>query len=147
MIQIPKEDAIDSSSPIMMPENIYVDQMFENASIQDLSNDFDQIDLFGDEFDFDENDTFDIIFDQNHSVPVMQPVHTLMGSGAQNGGLRLRIDGKKMIDPTTNKEIRLTGFNWTLKYAYKNEGQIMKDTLEGSNVARIVGVFWKNTND
>lgn len=77
----------------------------------------------------------------------MQPVHTLMGSGTQNGGLRLRIDGKKMIDPTTNKEIRLTGFNWTLKYAYQNEGQIMKDTLEGSNVARIVGVFWKNTND
>ena len=52
-----------------------------------------------------------------------------------------------MIDPDTNQEIRLTGFNWTLKYTYKDEGKIMKDTLPGANVARIVGIFWKNTHD
>ena len=74
---------------------------------------------------------------------------SLLSEIALNDGpvRRLRIDGKKLIDPDTNEEIRLTGFNWTLKYTYKNEGQIMREVLPGANVARIVGIFWKNAND
>lgn len=59
--------------------------------------------------------------------------------------LRLKVKGSQLLDPSGNP-IRLVGFNWQLGRIRDNEGAIMKNILPGSNVARVVGVLWDNSN-
>ena len=72
----------------------------------------------------------------------MQAIQNL---NSNDGALRLKVEGSKLIDPRTGKPVRLTGFNWTSKYIRNNDGQIMQKVLPGANVARIIGVLWDNT--
>jgi hypothetical protein len=59
--------------------------------------------------------------------------------------VRLKVTGNKLIDPS-GKSLRLTGFNWPLIHVHEGDGQLMLDKLPGSNVARLVGVLWDNSD-
>lgn len=42
------------------------------------------------------------------------------------GGLRLRVNGSNLIDPTSGQPVRLTGFNWPLEHVHDGDGAYMK---------------------
>ena len=69
--------------------------------------------------------------------------------------LRLRINGSRIIDPTTGTDVILRGFNWYVPYAKTDnsssvdgddldDGTLLHTLLPGATVVRVVGVFWDN---
>jgi hypothetical protein len=58
----------------------------------------------------------------------------------------LKVTGSQLIDPS-GKAVRLTGFNWPIEHVHDGDGKMMADKLQGANLARIIGVLWKNGND
>ena len=59
--------------------------------------------------------------------------------------LRLRVDGRRLVDPESGADISLEGFNWQVGRLGPDPGSLMKSLAPRANVARIVGVYWGNT--
>eukprot|EP00039_Didymoeca_costata_P003225 m.66174 g.66174 ORF g.66174 m.66174 type:complete len:398 (-) comp11787_c0_seq4:118-1311(-) len=57
---------------------------------------------------------------------------------------RLIVNGSNLVDSRLQTPVILQGFNWYLPYTTENDGELQKSLLPGSNMVRIVGIFWDN---
>ena len=57
---------------------------------------------------------------------------------------RLVVAGSSLVDPSTGKKVRLTGFNWPIQHVHSGDGAFQRKLLPGANVARVVGLLWDN---
>ena len=58
---------------------------------------------------------------------------------------RLTINGTSLFEPS-GSAIRLQGFNWQLGRTTTADGALMKKLIPEANVARLVGIFWDNSD-
>eukprot|EP00040_Diaphanoeca_grandis_P034056 m.209675 g.209675 ORF g.209675 m.209675 type:complete len:499 (+) comp33048_c0_seq4:288-1784(+) len=82
------------------------------------------------------------------SMPTLNKTDSEFISGSvqhRASTVRLRINGSRVIDNNGN-DIRLVGLNWPLIHVHDGDGELMKQTLPGVNMARIIGVLWDNSH-
>ena len=54
--------------------------------------------------------------------------------------LRLRVDGRRLLDPTTGADVALEGFNWQVGRLGPDPGALMKSLAPRANVAPLPAV-------
>jgi hypothetical protein len=66
----------------------------------------------------------------------------------QPSPVRLKVDRGQLKDARTGVAVRLVGFNWNIggHMARSDDGVLMKSVLPATNLARIVGLLWDNSN-